>query len=111
MGLSAVKLMQVRMPKQSKLSYKIDGHCINVKSPTYILLTNEIQFFFLSFFLYRNSLIKMKLICVIILYFEIVEKEKKPLEQLYKVSYKCFLVRNNLNTFLMNLNFLNLYPL
>lgn len=53
----------------------------------------------------------MNVICVIILYFEIVEKEKKPLEQLYKVSYKCFLVRNNLNTFLMNLNFLNLYPL
>lgn len=55
----------------------------------------------------------MNVICVIILYFEIVEKEqKKPtLEQLYKVSYKCFLVRYNLNTFLMNLNFLNLYPL
>lgn len=53
----------------------------------------------------------MNVICVIILYFEIVEKEKKTLEQLYKVSYKCFLVRYNLNTFLMNLNFLNLYPL
>lgn len=54
----------------------------------------------------------MNVICVIILYFEIVEKnKKKPLEQLYKVSYKCFLVRYNLNTFLMNLNFLNLYPL
>lgn len=51
MGLSAVKLMQVRMPKQSKLSYKIDGHCINVKSPAYILLTNEIQFFSFPFFL------------------------------------------------------------
>lgn len=50
MGLSAVKLMQVRMPKQSKLSYKIDGHCINVKSPAYILLTNEIQFFYCPFF-------------------------------------------------------------
>lgn len=50
MGLSAVKLMQVRMPKQSKLSYKIDGHCINVKSPAYILLTNEIQFFSCPFF-------------------------------------------------------------
>lgn len=50
MGLSAVELMQVRMPKQSKLSYKIDGHCINVKSPAYILLTNEIQFFSCPFF-------------------------------------------------------------
>lgn len=77
MGLSAVKLMQVRMPKQSKLSYKIDGHCINVKSPAYILLTNEIQFFSCPFFLFRNSLIKMNVICVIILYFEIVEKEQK----------------------------------
>lgn len=42
MGLSAVKLMQVRMLKQSKPSHKINGHCINVKSPAYILLTNEI---------------------------------------------------------------------
>lgn len=42
MGLSAVKLMQVRMLKQSKPSHRIDGHCINVKSPAYILLTNEI---------------------------------------------------------------------
>lgn len=79
MGLSAVKLMQVRMPKQSKLSYKIDGHCINVKSPAYILLTNEIQFFSCPFFLFRNSLIKMNVICVIILYFEIVEKEQKKI--------------------------------
>lgn len=69
------------------------------------------NFFLVLFFLFRNSLIKMNVICEIILYFEIVEKEKKTLEQLYKVSYKCFLVRNNLNTFLMNLNFLNLYPL
>lgn len=70
------------------------------------------NFFLVLFFLFRNSLIKMNVICVIIKYFEIVEKEqKKPLEQLYKVSYKCFLVRYNLNTFLMNLNFLNLYPL
>lgn len=56
MGLSAVKLMQVRMPKQSKLSYKIDGHCINVKSPAYILLTNEIQFFSCPFFFYLEIL-------------------------------------------------------
>lgn len=42
MGLSAVKLMHVRMLKQAKPSHKIDGHCINVKSPAYILLTNEI---------------------------------------------------------------------
>lgn len=53
----------------------------------------------------------MNFIYVIISYFWIVEKEKKSLEQLYKMSYKCFLVRYNLNTILMNLNFLNLYPL
>lgn len=69
MGLSAVKLMQVRMLKQSKPSHKIDGHCINVKSPAYILLTNEILKNLVFFFKFRNSLIKMNFIYVIISYF------------------------------------------
>lgn len=69
MGLSAVQLMQVRMLKQSKPSHKIDGHCINVKSPAYILLTNEILKNLVFFFKFRNSLIKMNFIYVIISYF------------------------------------------
>lgn len=45
------------------------------------------NFFLVLFFLFRNSLIKMNVICVIILYFEIVEKEKK--NQLLNNYIKC----------------------